>query len=114
MSRRKKSSRVLEKAERRVAAVTSIDPKLDLGNGLTLKGYEGALGDTRKKVSEYNTLLSQVDRIYNELNASEDVLADWSERMLSGIASTYGRSSDEYEMAGGRRRQERRRRRATV
>ena len=36
MSRRKRTSLALQKAERRASAMDSIEPDLDLGNGLTL------------------------------------------------------------------------------
>ncbi|MFS0516651.1 hypothetical protein ACEYW6_18310, partial [Nostoc sp. UIC 10607] len=36
MARRKRTSQVLEKAARRAAGINSIDPNLNVGNGLTL------------------------------------------------------------------------------
>jgi hypothetical protein len=39
-----------------------------------------------------------------ELEQSETELADWTERMLKGVASRYGRNSEEYAKAGGTRK----------
>lgn len=43
------------------------------------------------------------------MQAAEDRLKDLSERVLLGVATRYGKDSDEYEMAGGIRKSERKR-----
>ncbi|BAY60611.1 hypothetical protein NIES22_06700 [Calothrix brevissima NIES-22] len=40
---------------------------------------------------------------------NEKRLAEFCERMLTGVASKYGRNSDEYQMAGGVRKSDRKR-----
>lgn len=110
MSRRKRSSQILEKAERRIAGLKSIHSALDLGNGLTIEAYIQVIEQTRQKLEAYNTALSTVDQTYNTALTAERSLSELTERMLIGVASKYGKNSDEYEMAGGRRRGERRRR----
>lgn len=97
----------LVKAETRASALESIDANLDLNNGLTLPDYNTQIADLQKKVSKYNTVLSQVDDLYNEVIAQIDVVNDWSERMLTGIASKFGKNSSQYEMAGGVKKDER-------
>ncbi|MBF2004223.1 MAG: hypothetical protein IGS49_01775 [Chlorogloeopsis fritschii C42_A2020_084] len=114
MSRRKRSSPILEKAERRIASLKSIDTALDLGNGLTMQAFTNAVEDTREKLQAYNTILSKVDQAYHEILESELILSKLSERMLNGVVSKFGKDSSEYEMAGGTRRRERRRRAKTV
>jgi hypothetical protein len=115
MSRRKKKrSSLLEKAQVRLAALRSLSPDLDLGNGLTVSAYASLISNTRQTLESYNTTLSLIDQLYNELIDLERSLGDMSERMLTGVASKYGRSSTEYEMAGGRRRPEYRRRRIST
>jgi len=109
MSRRKRSSPILEKAERRMASLKSIDQTLDLGNGLSIESFIKAIEDSRQKLQTYNTVLSKVDQAYSEIQESERNLANISERMLTGIASRYGKNSTEYEMAGGKRRKQRQR-----
>lgn len=107
MARRKRTSRELEKAKRREAAVLSIDPNFDLGNGLTQTAYNSAIAAVEAENSAYNTLLSTLDEALNKVKASEKVLKDWSERILVGVAAKYGKDSDQYEMAGGVRKSER-------
>lgn len=110
MSRRKKhSSVVLEKAQTRLASLKSISSVLDLGNGLTIATYNQMIEDGRQKLEMYNTALSTVDQAYIAVVNSEKVMAEWTERMLLGVAGKYGKNSDEYKMAGGTRRVERKR-----
>jgi hypothetical protein len=100
---------VLDKAQRRIAGLKSIDPSLDLGNGLTIQAFSTLIEATRQKVEAYNTALSVVDQSYNNSLEAEQLLSELSERMLTGVVSKYGKSSNEYEMAGGARRLRRRR-----
>jgi hypothetical protein len=107
MSRRKRSSMIIEKAERRAASLKSISDTLDLGNGLTLETYTAQTQALREKLNRYNTLLSTIDEAYNDLITYEKSLADLTERMLVGVAAKYGKNGNEYEMAGGKRKTER-------
>jgi len=109
MARQKKLSPFLEGAQQRLTALSSIDPALDLGNGLTLAAYRAEVTSAQAKQDAYNALLSQVDQAYNEFLAAEKSIRDLSERMLAGVASKYGKDSSEYEMAGGKRKSERKR-----
>lgn len=109
MSRRKRSSLILEKADRRVASLMSIDATLDLGNGLTMQAFSNAVEETREKLQAYNTVLSKVDQAYHEILEAERNLSNLSELMLIGVACRFGKASSEYEMAGGTRRKQRRR-----
>ena len=112
MARQKRSSEILEKASRRADALSSINEKLDLGNGLTLANFQKKVEEMRDKQTVYNRRLSGVDQAYNDMLDTEKDLAQLTERMLTAVAAIYGRNSNEYEMAGGTRRQERRRRKA--
>lgn len=109
MSRRKRLSATLEKAELRAASMDSIESKLDLGNGRTLEMYWEAINAMRAKQQKYNAMLSNLDNLYSELLADERALGEMSEHMLSGVKVKFGRDSFEYEMAGGVRRSERKR-----
>lgn len=107
---RKKLSRVLvlEKGNTRLAAIKSIDVALDLGNNITVANYETQLNLLTTKLNSYNTALSTIDDLYNECIAQINVLKDWNERVLTGVATKYGKNSSQYEMAGGKRKSERR------
>ena len=115
MSRRKKKrSLVIDKAQARQAALLSISAKLDFGKGLTSAAYDKLVTDTRTALTTYNKLLSEIDQAYNDFQELEKSLADMSDRMLTGVATQYGKNSDEYEMAGGTRKSERRRKRQSL
>lgn len=99
--------RDLDKGRTRLAAVKSIDTALDLGNDLTVANYESQVTMTNNAIAAYNTTLSTIDDLYNAALTQIDVLKDWNERMLNGVASKFGTNSSQYEMAGGVRKSER-------
>ena len=104
MPRPKRKSPVLEKAQNRSDALATIDPKLSLGQDLTLTSYNAKTAALEEKVKEYNDLLAQTDSTSTTLDTMEAELADLTERMLKGVASQYGRDSVEYGQAGGTRK----------
>jgi len=108
MSRPKRGSKVLDKAQRRLAGLKSINTTLDLGNGLTIETLLGLIEESRQKLETYNMTLSMVDQNYNTFLESERSLSELCQRMMNGVASKYGKNSDEYQMAGGARRTKRR------
>ncbi|WP_375506871.1 hypothetical protein [uncultured Nostoc sp.] len=101
MARRKRTSVVLEKAVRRAASINSIDPRLDLGNGLTLPAFSSLIEMMRSKENAYNSALSSLDKLYREMLETESELGDMTEHMLMAVGTRYGKSSVEYGMAGG-------------
>ena len=109
MARRKRSSKALEKADRRIASLRSISPDLNLGNGLTVDVYTNLITDMRDRLAAYNTVLSTVDKTYNDMLLIEQKLGDYSELLLLGVATKFGKNSDEYEMAGGVKKSDRKR-----
>ncbi|MCC5626411.1 hypothetical protein [Nostoc sp. CHAB 5715] len=110
MSRRKRSSPVLQKAVRRAAGMDSIDPNLNVGNGLTLPAFSTLIETMRTKENAYNSALSNLDKLYSEMLQTERELGDMTEHMLMGVGTRYGKSSVEYGMAGGVPKSQRRRR----
>lgn len=107
MARLKTNSKTYEKAFKRHAAVQSIDSNYDLGNGLVAKDYQAAITEVKTAMDTYNTALSTVDGYLNVLKEKEKVLRNWNERILTGVASKFGKDSSEYEKAGGVRKSER-------
>jgi len=101
MARRKRTSLVLEKTVRRMAGMSSIDPNLDVGNGLTLPSFSTLIETLRTRENAYNSALSSLDKLYREMLETERELSDMAEHMLLGVATKYGKSSVEYGMAGG-------------
>ena len=114
MAYRTRTSSALEKAQQRNLALKSIDPYLDLGNGLTVREFTNTIEDTQAKVDRYNHAIKGLTQLHNEMMEGEKVLADQHERMLSGVSSKFRRSSVEYEMAGGRKRSAKRKPRTTT
>lgn len=92
-----------------MAALCSIDAQLDLGKNLTVPAFKDLITETKNKMERYNALLSNADAARTEFQEAEQKLADWTERMLKGVATLYGRNSAEYEKAGGVRKSEIRR-----
>jgi hypothetical protein len=109
MSRPKRGSKALDRAQRRIAALKSISPTLDLGNGVTIESFATAIKTTQDKLEVYNSSLSTVDLTQEALELAEKSLMELSEHMLVSVAAKYGKNSDEYKMAGGVRRSDRKR-----
>ncbi len=109
MSRPKRGSKVIDKAQRRIASLKSISPALDLGNGVTIDSFAAAIKTTQDKLEAYNSSLSTVDLTQGALEVAEKSLMELTEHMLLSVAAKYGKNSDEYKMAGGVRRSERKR-----
>ena len=104
MARRKRNSSVLERANRRIESLQSISVELDFGQGLTIQAYTMTINDLRSKLAAYNTALSTIDKLTDDVNNAEQAVITMSEKMLLGVGSRYGKTSPEYEMAGGARR----------
>ncbi|WP_445628614.1 hypothetical protein [Nostoc sp. DSM 114167] len=109
MSRLKRGSKVIDKAQRRIAALKSISPTLDLGNGVTIDAFATLIKTTQDKLEAYNSSLSTVDMTQEALEVTEKSLMELTEHMLLSVAAKYGKNSDEYKMAGGVRRSDRKR-----
>ncbi|MBD2563995.1 MULTISPECIES: hypothetical protein [Nostoc] len=107
MSLRKRTSRVLESAELRSAGLKAIDANLDLGDAYNLKSLTQLIEQLRTKIEAHNTALSTIDSFKVEIEELEQILGNFSEKMLMGIGFKYGKDSREYEMAGGVRKSER-------
>ncbi len=109
MARTKRTSPAVEFATTRISALASIDTALDLGNGKTLVAYT-----TRKEMvkglnDSYNTELSKLDGLLNDLKDEEKKLQTLSAEMLAAVGVKYSKDSSEYEKAGGIRSSERKR-----
>ena len=109
MALRKRFSRDLERAGKRLAGLRSIQDELDLGNGLSNQAFQALIDQTQQSIIDYNTRLSEVDGLQNVVEQNERKIRDYCERMLAGVAATYGKDSDEYMKAGGIKKSERKR-----
>ena len=109
MARQKRSSRTLEKAKRRLDGIQTIDPKLTLSGGRSVKSYSDMINALSGKISAYNQALADADTLQSEVEMAERDLADLSEQVLIDVAAQFGNDSLEYEKAGGVRKSARKR-----
>ncbi|MEH1967244.1 MULTISPECIES: hypothetical protein [unclassified Nostoc] len=107
MPRQKRTHRVLEKAELRMAGLKAIDPSMDFGDARNLQNITQVIQQYRSKIDAYNTTLAVIDSYKNEMKELETTLSDLTEKMLLGVAFKYGKDSREYQMAGGVRKSDR-------
>jgi uncharacterized protein YukE len=103
----KKSSKDFEGAIRRMASLKSIDPALDLGNGLSVESYQQSIDQVAHVMEAYNTHLSLADSLNSSLKEKERLLRSFTERMLTGVAAKFGKDSEQYQKAGGTKKSER-------
>ncbi|MBN4002159.1 hypothetical protein [Nostoc sp. LPT] len=101
MSRKKRTSRTLEKAQLRSAGLKSIVPNIKFDENYSLEKLIESIEQLRNKLDVYNTALSVVDSSKTEIEEMEKNLSQLSEKMLMVVAIKYGKDSREYEMAGG-------------
>jgi hypothetical protein len=107
MARKKRSSRILEKAEFRVAGLKAIDPKLKFDDTCNLQNLTQLIQQVQKMLDDYNAAIAIVDSSKIKLDEMEKTLNQISDKMLMGVGFKYGKNSSEYELAGGVRDSER-------
>ncbi|MBD2441595.1 hypothetical protein [Nostoc sp. FACHB-110] len=110
MSQKRRTSRIVEKAELRVSGLKAIDPNMDFGDNRNLQNMIQLIEQYRAKLNAYNTALVAIDSTKLEMEKLEKLLGELNDKMLIGVAFKYGKDSVEYEMAGGVRKSERVRR----
>ena len=107
MSRRKRTSRILEKAELRSSGLKSIVPSIKFDDDNNIEKLIASIEQLRTKLDAYNTALSMIDSSQTEIEEMEKNLSTLSEKMLMVVAIKYGKNSREYEMGDGVRNSER-------
>lgn len=110
MSQKRRTSRIVEKAELRISGLKAIDPNMDFGDNRNLQNMIQLIEQYRTKLNAYNTALVVIDSTKLEMEQLEKNLGELNDKMLIGVAFKYGKDSVEYEMAGGVRKSERVRR----
>ncbi|WP_193196249.1 hypothetical protein [Nostoc sp. MG11] len=107
MSYRKRTYRILEKAELRLAKLNAIDSTMHFGDAVNLKKLTQLIEELHTKIDAYNKALEAIKSSLAEIKELEKTLSDFSEMMLLGVATKYGKDSCEYTMAGGVRKSDR-------
>src|SRR5256714_15617190 len=101
MGRKKRSSKILEQAYKRLNGMKSIDPNLDLGGGLTVSALETAINSLRGGLDTYNQKLSDVDEELLGLEGAEDALNELNGRGLARTVARVGGGSADYMAVRG-------------
>jgi folylpolyglutamate synthase/dihydropteroate synthase len=107
MLRRKRSSRILEKAEFRVAGLKAIDPNINFDDTHNLQNLNQLIENFHNTLDDYNAAIAMIDSSRKKLDEMEKNLSQLSDKMLMGVGFKYGKNSNEYELAGGVRDSER-------
>ena len=108
MKIRRKSS-ALDMARSRWSGLVSIDPQLDLGNGLSIVQYKTSIDAVDAKLLEVLNKASEMEVVRAELRDMERELNDMSDIYQRAVSVKYGYNSSEYMAAGGTRKKDRRR-----
>ncbi|WGV24466.1 hypothetical protein [Halotia branconii] len=107
MPRKKRGSRIIEKAEFRVAGLKAIDPNISFDDNCNLQNLTQLIEQVQKMLDDYNAAIAMVDSSKIKLDAMEKTLSQVSDKMVMGVRFKYGKNSNEYELAGGVRDSER-------
>ncbi|MEH2120857.1 hypothetical protein [Nostoc sp.] len=107
MSRPKRTSRVLEKAELRSAGLKAIDSNLDFGDNCDLQNLTQLIEHLRIMLNAYNIDVAMIDSSKTKIDEMEKTLSNLTDKLVRGVAFKYGKNSSEYELAGGIRDSER-------
>lgn len=101
MPRTKRSSRILAKAEFRVAGLKAIDPKIKFDDTYNLQNLTQLIDTFHNMLDDYNAAIAMIGSSRKKLDEMEKTLSHVSDKMLVGVGFKYGKNSDEYELAGG-------------
>lgn len=107
MSRQKRTSRILEKAELRSAGLKAIDSNMDFGDNCGLQNLTQSIEQFRTMLDAYNIDLAMIDSSKTKIDEMEKTLGNLTDKIVRGVAFKYGKNSSEYELAGGIRESER-------
>ena len=107
MAFKRRVSPTLVKATTRANKLAEVKPDLVLSTSMTLANFRQKVQAAQAALDHYNGLLTQADLESDQFDDLEKELKDLSERMLTGVATEFGKNSPEYEAAGGVRKSER-------
>jgi hypothetical protein len=101
MPRQKRTSPALDKATQRMTGLRAISETLDLGNGITIEGYDAHIQAVQAQLAAYNKLISSIDESAVQLTRLEKDLQNYSAKVLINAAARFGKDSPQYMQAGG-------------
>jgi hypothetical protein len=97
MLQEKVNSHVVTTAQLGIDKLRSIDPKLDLGNGLTLDKFSGDLKTIQAAIARYNTAAAELVNLNRAMKEQETGLRKDLKRFVMGVGAKYGEQSPQYE-----------------
>jgi hypothetical protein len=103
MVRPSRSSRYLDNNKNRLTGFKTIEPNLDLGNGLNVATLTQMTTDLQTQLNEYNSTIVRLDQLGNQIDEQEKAIANLSGKMLATVGLLYGNDSEQYQMAGGKK-----------
>ena len=106
--RRKSTS--LDVAKSRWQGLSSQDPAMDLGNGLSVQAYEVSVTALDTQLLKVNNLAAELQTERARLVEMEREMRDLNDRYMKATAAKFGTSSMEYLAIGGVRKKDIRRR----
>lgn len=109
MPNRTYHSRVLTKAEPRLAGLLAIDARIDLCGGLTAKALRDSTALLASQVASYNQAIAEAAAIRSDIARQERQVSDLFVRALAAVGGKFGPDSREYRQAGGTPRSARKR-----
>jgi outer membrane murein-binding lipoprotein Lpp len=104
MTRPTRNSAQINNTKNRLIGFTTIDPNLDLGNGLSVQKLSQLTSDLQAQLNEYNSTIVRLDQMGSQIQDLEKAIAHLSGKMLTAVGLTYGYDSEQYQMAGGKKR----------
>jgi hypothetical protein len=96
MLQEKVNSHVITTAQLGIDKFRSIDPKLDLGNGLTLDKFASDLKTMQAAIAKYNTTAAELVNMNRAMKEQATGLRKDLKRMVMGVGAKYGEESPEY------------------
>ncbi|WP_448265367.1 hypothetical protein [Nostoc sp. DSM 114159] len=107
MTRKKRTSLVLKKAEFRVAGLKAVDPNINFDDTYNLQNLTQLIKQFHNMLDDYNAAIAMIDSSKKKLDEMEKTLSHVSDKMLAVVGLKYGKNSNEYELSGGVRDSER-------
>lgn len=101
MTRKKHRSRILQKAEFRVAGLKAIDPNITFNDTCNLQNLTQLIEQFYNMLDDYNAAIAVIDSSRTKLEEMEKTISNISDKMLVGVGFKYGKDSNEYQLAGG-------------
>jgi predicted nucleic acid-binding protein len=94
-----RKSTTAEQAELNIANLQSIDPNLDLGDGLSIAALTELTQEVRQAVKELNTADLVISNNRKVIREKEKETLELLDRIHFAVAAKYGKNSKEYKAA---------------